>query len=306
MAARQDERVALSHGARLPTAVLLLVVLLAPDASAQVAAGPPARMDPTQVETAAQASFDTSYLLGVYMTQLAVAGAPPTQAEIDEATRQYFTNGAAATGVPSSGPGAAYFTNGAAATSVPSSGPGAAYFHNGAEVMAYYPAPQVAPAPEASQAAIAAPIASESHEETAGLSRSAPSTQQAAPTGLSAPPPEAASEVRAGASRAGELTCSPAEIEMAMAIAREYASASASPFCAPPSTPFEPSSAIHMQSDETAIPIVAEPAPSCQPGPVPVPIVFSRLVVAVCGALLGALAVILWKGPKALRVAHRP
>ncbi|HEY4011916.1 MAG TPA: hypothetical protein VGM06_01150 [Polyangiaceae bacterium] len=67
----------------------------------------------------------------------APAGRAPTQAEIDEAVHQYFTNGAAVMSVPSSGPAADYFRNGASVTSVPTSGPGAAYFQNGAEVTAY-------------------------------------------------------------------------------------------------------------------------------------------------------------------------
>jgi hypothetical protein len=46
--------------------------------------------------------------------------APATDAQA-RALSGYFTNGAAATSVPSEGPGAAYFTNGAAALSVPTS-----------------------------------------------------------------------------------------------------------------------------------------------------------------------------------------
>src|SRR6202035_537570 len=80
---------------------IVVVLLFAPDAWAQpVAAEPPARTTPTQSELAAQASFDTSYVLALYMAQLAAAAAPPSQADIDEAAWQYFTNGAAVTGVP--------------------------------------------------------------------------------------------------------------------------------------------------------------------------------------------------------------
>jgi|HubBroStandDraft_4_1064222.scaffolds.fasta_scaffold203513_1 hypothetical protein len=54
---------------------IALVLLLAPDASAQpVAAEQPTV--PMQAEIAARASFDTSYLLALYMAQLAAAGAP--------------------------------------------------------------------------------------------------------------------------------------------------------------------------------------------------------------------------------------
>ena len=138
----------------------VLVLLLAPDAAAQpVAAEQPARAVPMQAEIAAQAAFDTGYLLALYMTQLAAAGAPPSQADIDEAARQFLTNGAAVTGVPSTGPGAEYFRNGATVTGVPSSGPGAAYFHDGADVMAY-PTPRVIPAPGATNQAGAGSVAS--------------------------------------------------------------------------------------------------------------------------------------------------
>src|ERR1700722_6552937 len=111
---------------------IALVLFLAPDAFAQsVAAEQPAPTMPTQAGMAVQASFDTSYLLALYMTQLAAAGAPPSQADIDAAARQYLTNGAAVTGVPGTGPDAEYFRNGAAVTAVPNSGPGAPYFHDG-------------------------------------------------------------------------------------------------------------------------------------------------------------------------------
>jgi hypothetical protein len=74
-----------------------VVVLLSPDASAQVAAGQSSRLDPMQVEIAAQATYDTSYRLALCMTQLAAAGNAPSPADIEEAAHQYFTNGAAVT-----------------------------------------------------------------------------------------------------------------------------------------------------------------------------------------------------------------
>jgi hypothetical protein len=46
--------------------------------------------------------------------------APVTSAQV-QAVRDYFTNGAAVTSVPSDGPGAAYFQNGAAALTIPTS-----------------------------------------------------------------------------------------------------------------------------------------------------------------------------------------
>lgn len=157
---------------RRTLSAIVLVLLLAPDASAQpIAAGQLARTGAMQAEIAAQASFDTSYLLALYMTQLAAAGAPPSQADIDEAATQYLTNGAAVTGVPSTGPGAEYFRNGAAVTGVPSSGPGATYFHDGAAVMAY-PTPRATPAPGATNQAVTGAVASESYEECSRPHRS--------------------------------------------------------------------------------------------------------------------------------------
>src|SRR5271155_4494413 len=91
------------------------LLLLARTAAAQTTTPEPVSpaTPPLQGEgvAAAQASVQTSYLLALYMMALANAGTPPSPADIDEATRQYLTNGAAATGVPSSGPRAAYFTN---------------------------------------------------------------------------------------------------------------------------------------------------------------------------------------------------
>ena len=62
---------------------------------------------------------------GRYMQYLSVlnyqsthGGALPTPAD----TKEYFTNGATVTSVPSAGPGAAYFTNGSEATALPSAG----------------------------------------------------------------------------------------------------------------------------------------------------------------------------------------
>jgi hypothetical protein len=45
----------------------------------------------------------------------------PITKEQAQAVRNYFTNGAAATAVPTEGPGAAYFQNGAAMLTIPTS-----------------------------------------------------------------------------------------------------------------------------------------------------------------------------------------
>jgi hypothetical protein len=277
---------------RRSLAATILVLLLAPEASAQIAGGQPPRMVPTQAEIATQATFDTSYLLELYMTQLASAGAAPTQADIDEAARLYFTNGAAVTSVPTSGPGAAYFQNGAAVTGVPSRGPGAAYFHNGAEVMAYYPGPQITPAPVARGKASAGLVGSQSYREDAGV-QLAPiiATAEATPTGAVAASPASASKVPAEASSATGLTCSPAEIEAAIAIASQFATAAPRPSgtCTPSTAPTLAPPLAEMAAMTPAS--AAEPAPSCPPGPSSL---LPRIAVALGGAFCGGLAVALW------------
>jgi hypothetical protein len=289
---------------RRTLAATVLVLLLAPEASAQIAGGQPARVVPTQAQIATQATFDTTYLLEVYMTQLASAGAAPTQADINEAARLYFTNGAAATSVPTSGPGAAYFQNGAAATGVPSRGPGAAYFHNGAEVMAYDPGPQVTPAPVARGKASAGLVGSQSYKEDAGVQRAPITTAEAAPTGAVAASPASASEIPAEARTATGLTCSPAEIEAAIAIASQFAAAAAprpSATCMPSTAP---TPAPPLAETARAVPaLAAEPAPSCPPGPSSL---LARIAVALGGAFCGGLAVALWSRPRMVpRVAQR-
>jgi hypothetical protein len=266
---------------------IVLVLLLAPDASAQpAAAGQPARTAPMQAEIAAQASFDTSYLLALYMTQLAASGAPPSQADIDEATRQYLTQGAAVTGVPSSGPGAAYF-------------------HDGAEVTAY-PTPPGTPAQGATNLAGTGAVASGSYEEDAGTSQAVPTTgeeRQTTPESGGAQPAPV-SEAEPGPRTTG-LTCSPREIEAAIAIGGQFATATAPP---KPAASYAPSTASNpvpspVEADnalEAARAPVAEPAPKCPASPS----LLARIATAVAGAVLGGLAVALWSRPRPLRVAH--
>jgi hypothetical protein len=290
---------------RRALSAIALVLLLAPDASAQpVAAEQLARTMPMQAETVAQASFDTGYLLALYMTQLAAAGAPPSQADIDEAARQYFTNGAAVTGVPSTGPGAEYFRNGAAVTGVPSSGPGAAYFHDGADVMAY-PPPRVTPAPDATNQAGPGAVASESYEEDAGTSQAVANTGEGAETRPSETQPAPVSEVEPGPRTVG-LTCSPLEIEAAIAIASQFATAAAPPRPAASCSPSTASNPVLLPVEKTAKGVeaaaarAAEPALQCPAGPS----LLARIATALAGAILGGLAVALWSRPRPLRVAH--
>ena len=272
-------------------AALVLVLLLAPEAWAQTG-GEHERTLPTQAEIAAQASLPTSYLLSLYMMQLASAGTPPSQSDIDDATRQYFTNGAAMTSVPTGGPGADYFRNGAAVTGVPSSGPGAAYFQNGAKVLAYYP-PPVAPVEKPAGEVVAGPVASAS---------AAPAIPAVEDAGVQSPPAatEAASAVAPmpWPSAWGCPTCAtPEQIEAALANAsrRETSpppaqTANAEPAPAP-STGVSPAT-------EPVSPSATGPAVNCPSGPSPL----SRIGTVLGGALLGGLVVVLWSRPRSLRV----
>jgi hypothetical protein len=290
-------------GARtVAAAAMALVLARAPEAAAQPAMAPAGRTGPLAAEVAAQASFDTGYLLALYMAQLAAAGSAPSQADIDEAAQQYFTHGAAATAVPSEGPGAAYFHAGAEVTSVPNSGPGAAYFHDGAEVLAYSGAPATPPAP-------AAPVEEGAEEgptgprvaETVTALASTPLATAPPAVGEGAPAPEVSTVANAG----GGLTCSPREIEAAMAIAAQFAVASAQASAsaseqAPPS-PCVPSPGPAPVCPRSSPTPAAEPGPRCAPGPSFV----ARIGPAMVGALLGALAAALWLRPRPPRAPQR-
>ena len=170
--------------------------------------------------------------------------------------------------------------------------------------MAYYPTPQAVPPPEGTGEASEARVGTESREEDAGLERATESTEQGVPMELPASRPEPASEVRT--STATGLSCSPAEIEMAMAIAKEYAAAAASPVCATPSSALGSSTALPRPAAETAATLVAGPAPHCPSEPAMGCAVLFRVIVAIGGAFLGGLAVALWTRPRPLRIAqHR-
>jgi hypothetical protein len=259
-----------------------------------------------QAGIAAQASFDTSYLLALYMTQLAAAGAPPSQADIDEAARQYLTNGAAVTCVPSAGPGADYFRNGAAVAGVPSNGPGAAYFSDGADVMAY-PTPRVTPAQGTPNQAGTGAVASESYEEDAGTSRAVANAEggpETSPGYAGEPQPAPVSEVDAGPGTMG-FTCSPLEIQAAIAIASQFATADTPPRLAASSSPSTASNQVPL-SVETARAVEAAPAPVAEPAPrgPADPSLPARIATALAGAILGGLAVALWSHLRPRRVAH--
>jgi hypothetical protein len=259
---------------------------------------------PTPVEVATQASFDTRSVLAGYMARLAAAGTPPSQADIDEAARLYFTNGAAVTSVPSSGPGAAYFTNGAAVMAVPSSGPGAAYFHNGAAVMAYSARPAFPRARQPTGEANAVPVGTAPSQEDAGVPSGASSTEQSvAPAGTAASP-LAAAPLTAPSTATG-LSCSPSEIEAAMAIARQFAIASvpppAAPSCAPATVPSPGPPSAELAPSSTSK--LAELAPRCPPAPA----LLSRASAAgLGGVFFGGFGVALWLRSRPRRVSLDP
>lgn len=287
---------------RRAVATSLFVLLLAPSApaQAQVAGGPPAGTVATPVEIAAQASLDTRSLLTGYMAQLAAAGTPPSQADIEEAARLYFTNGAAATSVPTTGPRAEYFTNGAAVTAMPSSGPGAAYFHDGAAVMAYSPAPALPRASQATGEANAVHVGATPSQENAGVPSVGSNTEEsAAPAGPAASTPVAAPPT--APSTATGLTCSPLEIQAAMAIASQFAIASVSPSAVPsdppaavPSTgPLPIPLGMDSSSERTEL------APRCAPAPS----LLSRVAAAgMGGVFFGGFGVALWLRARPRRV----
>jgi hypothetical protein len=264
-------------------AALVAVLLLAPQASAQTAATPHPAPLPPPPAIAAQvgaASVETSYLLALYMAELANAGTPPSQSDIDEATRQYLTNGAAVTGVPGSGPASAYFQNGAAVMGIPSSGPGAAYFHNGAEVLAY-PSPRaagtVAPATQPGGETGPTAVGIMPAPEDAGALDAA----EEAETGLT---PVQVLPVGSGIS---PVPTAPAESPPNPATTAPSPAPSPAPSCAPciASSP-------EVVRVTSALP--AEPAPTCPPGPSQL----TRLATALGGVLFGGLAVVLWTRPR--------
>ena len=268
-------------------AALVLVLLVAPEAWAQTSPENALRTLPTQAEIAAQASLPTSYLLSLYMMQLASAGSPPSQSDIDEATRQYLTNGAAVTGVPTGGPGADYFRNGAQATAVPSSGPGAAYFQKGAEALAYY-APRATPAEKpasevvASHVASTASTSSEVEGEDAGVQPASTATASAvapvrSPSGSPCPTCATLEQIQAALANASRPERSPPPAQTSNA---------------------QPATSTGVSPPTETVPAsVSGPAVNCPAVPSPL----SRIATVLGGALLGGLAVILWSRPRSLR-----
>jgi hypothetical protein len=273
---------------------LAIVLLTAREASAQGPASQPPLVASPQGQLAAQTTFDSAYLLARYMTELAAAGAAPSQADIDEAARQYFTNGAEAMGVPSSGPGAAYFQNGAEVTGVPSTGPRAAYFRNGAEVMAYRVSPPAMASQETPRSSVAI-IGTKPPDEDSGARPDAANSDDAGENadGNGLGP---TSESKSGIATSG-VACPPSEIEAAMGIAGQFAKNSAPPAVIP---------WVSLGTATEPTPLIT---PSCPAPTVPVctprPSLWSRLGPGLGGAFLGGLAVALWSRPRSLRAVQR-
>jgi len=105
------------------------------------------------------------------------------------ANPDYFSNGAAVTGVPTSGPAASYFTNGAQATTVPTSVMPSYSFSPPFASVAIQAGDSGAPVPAATRVEAAAPAATSS----AGVGVAVPASLTAtAPTSTEAVPESAA------------------------------------------------------------------------------------------------------------------
>jgi hypothetical protein len=234
---------------RALVATLGLLLLLPGRAGAQVEVAPPPQPVSPYGSPAAQSASATSYLLTMCMVQLASQGNPPSQADIDTAAHDYFTNGAAVTAVPAgSGLGGTYFRNGAAVLGVPGSGPVAEYFNNGAPTTAY---------PSPAFGAYGTPVV----PEEAGAPTVTAKAESALPPGpaealepdAGVPPPPPA-EGQPAPARAAGLACSPSELEAAMAIGREYAVA------AEPAAPSPEPLVSPAAGSDIAVPAKAGPA----------------------------------------------
>ena len=174
--------------------LVLLLAALAPKAGAQGYLRQQVQPAITPAQTAAQATYDNATMLALYMSQLASSGRAPNQSDINEAARQYFTNGAAVSTVPTSGPGAAYFQNGAAAvtygatpaSTVPAPTatvqPASVYASPAAPALQPVPVPVPVRAPDDTTAAAAAPA------DTSTATSSAPGVTEAQAANPTSPP----------------------------------------------------------------------------------------------------------------------
>ncbi len=248
-------------------AAMAFALLLAPaDAFAQGYLRPPASGPPApQNAVANQAGVDTAALLTLYMRQLASTGQAPSQSDIDEATRQYFTNGAAVSTVPTSGPGATYFQNGAAVMSYggsPSPTP-----------TAVSPTGTVQPAAVAAQVPPVVPVP----------------VPQPVPV---SPPAEAPTAAEA------EPTAATTTANNAAGVTEAQAANPTSPPAAAPVINISAPAPVQPLVQTIIVP-GAEPEPVLQcPAP---PSFLSRIAPALAGLLFGGFAVALWSRPRMIR-----
>ena len=246
---------------------IAFVLLLAPaGAFAQGYLRQPASGPPTaQNAVANQAGVDTAALLTLYMRQLASTGQPPSQSDIDEATRQYFTNGAAVSTVPTSGPGATYFQNGAAVMSYgtsPSPTPTAV-----APTGTVQPAAVPAQAPPVLPVPVPQPVPVSPPTET-------PTAAEAEPTG-------ATTTANNSAGVAETQAANPTSPPAAAPVINISAPAPVQPLV------------------QTIIVPGPEPEPVLQCPPPPS--FLSRIAPALAGLLFGGFAVALWSRPRMIR-----
>jgi hypothetical protein len=108
------------------TVLLMLFLAMAPVIVAHAQTRPPpaaAQVAATQVVAGQELVGAAAYasVIQAYGLQNAATSTPAQRAQMAQAMADYFTNGAKATAVPTSGPAAQYFTNGAAAVGAPTS-----------------------------------------------------------------------------------------------------------------------------------------------------------------------------------------
>jgi hypothetical protein len=104
--------------------LVVFVSLALPTVAARAQTRGAAVPSPAAAGVAAQEIAGQAYylsLLELYGVQSSAAAPPATRTQIAQAMNEYFTNGAKATGVPTSGPAAAYFTRGAEVSTIATS-----------------------------------------------------------------------------------------------------------------------------------------------------------------------------------------
>jgi hypothetical protein len=248
-------------------AAMAFVLLLAPaDAFAQGYLRQPVSTSPAgQNAIAEQAGVDTAALLTLYMRQLASTGQPPSQSDIDEATRQYFTNGAAV-------------------STVPTSGPGAAYFQNGAAVMSYGASPSPTPTAAAPTATV---------QPAAVPAQAPPVVPVAVPQPVPVSPP-----VETPSAAEADTTSATTTANSAAGVTEAQAANPTSPPAAAPVINISVPAPVQPLVQTIVVP-AAEPELVLQCPPPPS--FFSRIAPALGGLLFGGFAVALWSRPRMIR-----